>query len=139
MNQHEPIQLILFFDGVCHLCNGLVDFLIKRISSGQRAKVLKFAPLQGETAKKILSPEAIGELNTVVFYQNGHVFRKSQAILRCMSLLKFPYNLITVFRFIPRQISDLVYNLIAKNRYKWFGKSEVCRLPTAQERQHFLP
>jgi len=129
-------ERILFFDGVCNLCNGLIDFLIRH-EDLKKAKIL-FAPLQGSTANQLLGPEKAKALNTVIFYDQGMLSEKSNGVLNLFKYLPAPWSWLTCTRIVPRFIRDWVYDLVAKNRYQVFGKRALCRLPTAEERTHFL-
>jgi predicted DCC family thiol-disulfide oxidoreductase YuxK len=129
-------QPILFFDGVCNLCNGFVDFLIRH----DRARTLRYASLQGETAKRVLRPEQIERLESVVLYENGRNLEKSDAVLRSLELLGGPWRLAAAAMMggVPRSVRDGLYFMTAKNRYGIFGKRDRCRLPTPEERSLFL-
>lgn len=128
-------EFILFFDGVCGLCNTSVDWLLER----DRDHKLAFAPLQGETARRFLSKEDYENLETVIVWDRGKVYRRSEAIFRAVQLLSPTWNLIVAFlNFIPVQIRDIVYRAVAANRYPVFGKRDTCRLPTKEERTFFL-
>lgn len=122
---------ILFFDGVCNLCNGFVDFLIRRGAS------ISYAPLQGSTAAKLLPADKL-RLETVVLWENGKVSDKSDAAIRVISALPGFWKIFVLARIFPRFIRDGVYDLVASNRYSLFGKRESCRLPTPEERKLFL-
>ena len=124
---------IIFFDGVCNLCNGFVDFLVKR-DQGQ----FTFAPLQGETAARTLPLELRQDLKTVVLWSQGQTFEKSDAALMVLQQLGGIWGLMRVFWALPAPVRNLAYDLIAANRYRIFGKRESCRLPTPAERQRFL-
>lgn len=128
----EPI---IFFDGVCGLCNSFVDFIMKI----DRDRVLRFAPLQGETAKEILQTHYIEDLNTIVFLQNDKLLTKSDAVLEILRLVGGPWKATQVFQFFPRLLRDYCYEVVSRNRYTLFGKKETCRLPSPEERQLFLP
>lgn len=130
----KSIENILFFDGVCSLCNSAVDFFI----SNDKNKMLKYSPLQGITAKKLLEPQYINDLNTVVLYQNGKIYTKSEAIIRGLSSISLFYRPLIFSLILPVKLRDFIYDLIAKNRYKFFGKKDSCRLPTPEERELFL-
>lgn len=128
---------IVFFDGVCHLCNGFVDFAIQNETA---PKSLIFAPLQGHTAQKFLSSEQQKSLSTVLFYQDGKILQKSEAILDIAKHLKFPWPVLSAMaRVIPAQIRDRIYDWVAKNRYAWFGTRDSCRLPTPEEKNQLWP
>ena len=127
---------ILFFDGVCGLCNRTVDLLIRR----DRAGVLRFAPLQGETAARLLPEADVRGLASVVLVDEAGTYRRSDAIARVLRHLGGRYRFYgTALRMIPRPLRDLGYRFVAKIRYRVFGKKETCRLPTAAERGRFLP
>jgi len=131
MHQND---VILFFDGVCGLCNGLVDWLLPRDHHRQ----LKFATLQGATAKALLPPENIADLDTVVVWYRGKVLLRSDAILACLIQLGGLWRLLGIFKIIPAFIRDAIYDLIARNRYRWFGQRLTCRMPLPGERLRFL-
>jgi predicted DCC family thiol-disulfide oxidoreductase YuxK len=136
----KPVTLsenkqILFFDGVCGLCNRVVDFLMS-VSSGPE---LKFAPLQGSTAKKLLPPAYTETLDTLVYYRDGKLWTKADAVGRILEDLGGVWSTAIVMRILPGFISNLSYDLVATNRYKLFGKKDSCRMPTADERARFLP
>lgn len=117
-------QSILLFDGVCNLCNGAVRFVYKR----DKNKLFCYHSLQSEKAKQLLAEQAIREdMRTIVLFHEGKVFTKSTAALKVGQLLGFPYASLGIFYIVPRFIRDAVYEFIATNRYKWFGKrNEVC-------------
>lgn len=124
-------QSIVFFDGVCNLCNKAVDFLIRYDRTGK----LKFAPLQGTTANKVLTQV---NLESIVFYHEGEELKKLQAAFALLRFMDFPWRLFLVFRLLPTSLSDTIYDFIAKYRYQIFGKSSTCRLPTKEETARFL-
>lgn len=128
---------IVFFDGICGLCNGFVDFMIKN----DKKQVFKFCSLQSEFAKNKLAKHQFDseKLETVVLLSDNQLFIKSKAVLRIFKLLPFPYKILYYMCFwIPTVMSDFVYDWIAKNRYIIFGKKETCRLPNANETNRFL-
>ena len=125
---------VLFFDGVCNLCNGFVDFLIRC----QKTKKIYFSPLQGNTAKIILPEGKISNLDSVVYYRDGKVFEQSRAVLYVLSDTLFLGKVFLVFLIIPSPIRDFIYRKIANSRYHLFGRRTHCRLPTSEERALFL-
>ena len=127
---------ILFFDGHCNLCNNSVDFVITR----DKKRVFRFAPLQGETAKDVLGVVNIDleHPDSFVLSKDNEVYFRSTAALMVARQLGFPWSLTSLFLVVPPFIRDAVYNLIARNRYKWFGRKETCRLPSPEERSLFL-
>jgi predicted DCC family thiol-disulfide oxidoreductase YuxK len=129
-----PQKPIVFFDGVCHLCNGFVDWIVARDLD---QKIL-FAPLQGETAAKNLNQDQRQALESVLVLSQGKILSKSSAVL--LILEQIPgYGWTRAFQIVPCFLRDLIYNFVARNRYSWFGKSETCRLPTPEEKQVILP
>ncbi len=125
---------VLFFDGFCILCDGIVNFLMKRTA------VLKFSSLQGELAKGALPSELCEGLETVVFLHNGKILVKTECVIAVLFLMSWPYQLLAwFFRLVPLFIADRVYDHVAANRYRWFGKRQACRLPTPAERERLLP
>lgn len=130
-NEQPPI---VFFDGVCGLCNRFVDFLIRK----DRAEVLRFSPLQGETARQVLGAPGEASMNSVVLVEGDRVFVKSTAALRIFCRLGGVWSLLWIFRWVPVPVRDGVYEWIAKNRYRLFGKKDTCRIPSPEERARFL-
>lgn len=127
---------IVYFDGVCGLCNRLVDFLLRHDRSGE----LRFAPLQGETARATLPEADVRELSTIAFTADGHHWTESSAIVRILWRLGPFWKMAgTLLWLIPRPLRNLGYRLVARSRYRFFGKRETCRLPTAEERDRLLP
>lgn len=129
-------QAIIFFDGVCNLCNGFVQFVIRNDKKGN----FLFASLQSEEAKPYLAACGINaeELGTVVLYENGRCYVRSTAALRILKKLAGGWPLLFVAIIIPPFLRDAVYNFIAGNRYRWFGKQESCMLPTPELKARFL-
>lgn len=130
-----PESSIVFFDGVCSLCNGFVDFLIRQ----DREKRLTFASLQGETAAKLFDKQLTSELQSIIFWDRGKVYQESEAVLMILSRIGGIWSFLHFLRFIPKEIRDRVYRFISKNRYVLFGKRETCRVPSADERTRFQP
>lgn len=128
------MKQILFFDGVCNLCNGFIDFIMKR----DREDLFLYSPLQGKKAKSTLPAQKIDALNTVVLWSQGEIFEKSDAALLVLQQLGGIWWLSKALWIFPKPLRDLAYDLMAKNRYKIFGKKDSCRLPTKEERAKFL-
>lgn len=125
---------IVYFDGVCGLCNNFVNVLL----SEDRKQSLQFAPLQGVIAKENIDAENLEKLDTVMYQENGKIYTKSDAVIMALASLGGHWKLGIVFRIIPKFIRDFLYSYIARHRYKWFGKNEECRIPTAEERSSIL-
>ncbi len=124
---------VVFFDGHCHLCNRSVNWLLKRDKKNR----LKYAPLQGETAQKLI-PEESTKYDSLIFCSNDKVYIKSSGFIRIVLKLTWPWKFLSILWIIPYPIRDWGYDFVARKRYKWFGKSEHCRIPTSEERTHFL-
>jgi predicted DCC family thiol-disulfide oxidoreductase YuxK len=127
---------VIYFDGVCGLCNRLIDFVLPR----DTRHVFRFAPLQGETAHRRLSPSDVEGLPSVVLADKNGTFRESSAVVRILRLLGGPWKLAAgLLWLIPRPIRNVGYRFVARRRYRWFGKKETCRMPAPDEREYFLP
>lgn len=127
---------IILFDGVCRLCDGLVDFVMGRDAS-QR---FKFAPLQSSAGRELLRHHGLSldDLDTFVLIENGRAYTRSTAALRVLRHLPAPWPLAHVFFVVPLPIRDAVYGLIASNRHRMFGKRQTCRTPTPGEQKRFI-
>ncbi|WP_420458321.1 thiol-disulfide oxidoreductase DCC family protein [Neolewinella sp.] len=127
---------VLFFDGVCNLCNGAVQTVLKYDRRGQ----LKFASLQSELAAELLpqlgiDPEA---LKSLVLYENGTAYTRSEAALRTARLMGGSFATLYYLRLFPRSLRDWVYDLVGRNRYRWFGARAECMLPRPEWRARFV-
>ena len=127
---------IIFFDGVCNLCNNSVKFIIKR----DKHKRFLYASLQSDAARDILLQFKIknSNLDSIILLENGKFYQKSTAILKIAKQLNGLWKLNYGFLIIPKLMRDFIYDIIAKNRYKWFGKREFCMLPTGDMKLRFL-
>lgn len=129
---------IILFDGVCNYCSRWVDLIMRN----DKKDYFRFASLQSETAKKLIDRKRIPSQNfpdSVILIENGKIFFKSTAGLRIQRKLNFPFPLLYSLIIFPKFIRDAIYNFIANNRYKWFGKKEICRVPiTEEEKRKFL-
>jgi predicted DCC family thiol-disulfide oxidoreductase YuxK len=129
-------QLILF-DGVCNLCNSSIQYVIKHDKKDQ----FLFAPLQSEVGQKIINTYNIDieKTDSILLYSNEKgLFIKSTAALKVAKHLGFPRHLMSAFFVVPTFIRNWVYDFIAKNRYKWYGKQEACMIPTPELKSKFL-
>jgi len=126
---------VIFFDGVCNLCNASVQFAIEH----DRKNVFKFTALQGEYAKKILPQFSVdlNKIDSIVLVENKELYTKSTAALRIARRLSGLWPILYVFIIIPKFIRDWFYDFIAKNRYKWWGKQESCWVPTPDLQSKF--
>ncbi|TKD71425.1 thiol-disulfide oxidoreductase DCC family protein [Pseudalkalibacillus hwajinpoensis] len=125
---------VILFDGVCNLCNGLVKFMFKY----DKKAIFSFASLQSEVADKLLREARIIEApDSVIVIRDGEALVKSEAALYIVKRLGGIFNLLLIFHIIPRGVRDKLYDVIARRRYKWFGKQEACMIPTPEQRSRF--
>jgi predicted DCC family thiol-disulfide oxidoreductase YuxK len=131
-----PTKPIILFDGICNLCNGAVQFVIKHDPAG----IFVFASIQSNIGQKLLQTYQlpINNFNSFVLIQNNEAFTKSTAALKVSKQLKGAVKLLYGFIIVPAFIRNAVYNTIAKNRYKWFGKKEACMVPSPSLQSRFL-
>ena len=127
---------IVLFDGVCNLCNGFVNFLIDRDQHDR----FRFGSLQSENVKGLLLTfhYTTQEISTVVLIQDNALYTQSTAVLRICRLLPGAWPLLYGFIIIPRPLRDFIYNLVAKNRYRIFGRKDTCRIPTPALQSKFV-
>lgn len=128
---------IVFFDGVCNLCNATVDFIIKR----DKGHNLYFASLQSDFAKKFLSEHTtdFAALKTVYYYENGNLYHKSEAVFRLLKQLNPAYKFLgNLLLLLPSFLPNSIYNIIARIRYRLLGKRTTCRVPSQAEEKMFL-
>jgi predicted DCC family thiol-disulfide oxidoreductase YuxK len=132
-SQERPI---LLFDGVCNLCNGAVKFIIAQDPKGKYA----FASLQSAVGEALLRRHNLPtqHIDTVVLVEEGKVYTRSSAGLRVAKGLGGVWTLLYVFMVVPKPIRDAVYDFIARNRYRWFGRQESCMLPSPEIAERFL-
>jgi predicted DCC family thiol-disulfide oxidoreductase YuxK len=127
---------IILFDGVCNLCNGAVTYIIKR----DKKNLFKLAALQSEIGRELTSKFNIdtSKVDSIILIDGEKHYEKSSAALRIAKYLSGAYPLLFGFMVVPKFIRNAVYDYIAKNRYKWFGKKESCMIPTAELKSKFL-
>lgn len=132
----DAIERVILFDGVCNLCNSSVNFVIDRDIHHH----FKFASLQSDYGREQI--KRLGgnpaQLNSIVLIEEGHFYRKSTAALRVARKLSGGWPLLYAFIIVPSFLRDVVYDFIAKNRYRWFGKAEACRIPAPELSHRFL-
>jgi predicted DCC family thiol-disulfide oxidoreductase YuxK len=137
MNKIPDNKQLILFDGVCNLCNSSVLFVIKKDTENR----FLFAPLQSDIGQSIIEKYDIDTtiIDSILLYSKEKGLKtKSSAALHIAKHLGFPQNLLAVFFIIPTPIRNWVYNYIAKNRYKWYGKKEACMIPTPELKVKFL-
>lgn len=143
---------VILFDGTCNLCDGVVHFILDHERVRSRADTLQFAAVQSEAGSALLeratTPEQAkllrmgatgsGDPDSVVLIENGRLYTHSTAALRIARYLRAPWSWFAVLTLVPRFVRDGVYRWIARHRYRWFGKTEACRVPTPELRARFL-
>ena len=129
-------RLNILFDGVCNLCSGFVVFTIKRDPDAK----FKFASLQSNEGKNLQKEFGIDpdNIKTMVLVENDNYYIKSDAVLRIFKHLDGMWFILYYLIYIPRPIRNFVYDLVANNRYRWFGKKDVCMLPSPELKKRFL-
>ena len=129
---------VLLFDGVCNLCIGAVNFIIDQ----EALKHYKFASLQSQFAQRLLRKKNLSsahlEINTIYLFEDDQVFQKSAAVFRVAKSFSWNWRWIYFFSYLPATITDFFYDLIAKNRYFWFGRQEKCKIPSPELAERFL-
>lgn len=133
----RPVHPVLLFDGVCNLCNGAVQFVIKHDPKGN----IHFASLQSEAGQQLLASHHYHDtgMHSVVFIEGTQLFTKSDAVLHVGLQLGGVWGILSrTGLLLPRRVRDVLYDWIANNRYRWLGKAEQCLLPTREIRSRFL-
>jgi predicted DCC family thiol-disulfide oxidoreductase YuxK len=127
---------ILLFDGVCNFCNGAINFVIAHDPAAR----FRFASLQSDAGRALLRQHGLGELpiSTMVLIDGGKVHLDSEGVLRTAQRLGGAFALLVPFLLVPRPLRDFAYRAFARNRYRLFGRSEVCLVPTPELRARFL-
>ncbi len=134
-DKSAALEAIVFFDGICGFCNQSVNFLMARDTH----RTLKFAPLQGETARQRLPEVFCRDVNTLVFQRGGTTYVRSAAVVRILLTIGGIWSVAGMLLWlIPRPLRDLGYRVVARLRYRIFGKRDACRLPTAEDRGAML-
>ena len=134
--ENEAQKPIIFFDGVCGMCNAFVN-LILRVD---RRQTFLFAPLQGATAREMLPPLSDDAREwSMIYVDEAGVHDQSDASLEVYRRLGGFWRLVSLLRYVPRALRNPVYRVIARHRYHWFGKKDSCRVPSQDEQTRFLP
>lgn len=132
----ELAQSIIFFDGVCNLCNGFVQFVLKHETNSK----FQFCSLQSEFATQFFKQKQfdLTQIDSVIVYENEQIYVKSEAAFKVIETLKWPYKVLLIFKIFPKLLSNFIYDFIAKIRYKTFGKTNQCWVIREQYKQRFL-
>ena len=123
----QPDSHIVVFDGMCNLCSAVVDFITAR----DPRNAFGFVPMQSPRGQQLLEAQgvSIDQVDTFLLMVNGDALVRSDAAIAIAAELRRPWNLLATLRLVPRPVRDRVYSLVAKNRYRWFGKRTRCKLP----------
>lgn len=127
---------VILFDGVCNLCSGFVQWLIRR--DGQA--LFRYASLQSEVGQQLLRAYSLdaAALSTVVMVHRGRAYTHSDVPLEIARLLGGPWAALYAFKLVPQRLRNAMYNFVARNRYRWFGRQESCMMPTPELKERFL-
>jgi len=128
---------IILFDGVCNLCDSTVQFLIKRDTKD----IFRFVAIQSDLGQEIIRHIGIdtSQTDSIILYEPGNAYYyKAEAALKIGKELGGLYSLLTLFTYLPKGLSNIVYDYVARNRYKWYGKKDACMIPTPQMKAKFL-
>lgn len=137
MPHYDPSRdHLLLFDGICHLCDASVRFIVKRDPQGK----IKFAPIQSALGSQLYSQHGLDPAapNAMLFLTPRGAFKASDAALEIARTLGGPWKLALVFKSLPHALRDAAYDFIARNRYRWFGKDESCMMPTPELKTRML-
>ena len=127
-------KAVILFDGVCNFCNSSINLVIRN----DKKAYFQFAPLQGEIAQQLVGNRILPTPESVILLEDGKIYEKSTAALRIAKKLDGLWPIVYVLSIIPKLIRDPIYDLIARNRYNWFGKKESCMNPGPDIRNRFL-
>ena len=132
----KEFNKILLFDGVCNLCKGTVQFVLKNDKKGDSM----FTSLQSDVGQKILKENHFNttEFSSIMYYRNGKLLLKSTAVLNLVRDMGGFWSFLFPLIYIPEIIRDLIYDWVAKNRYRWFGKTESCMIPLPEYKERFI-
>lgn len=126
---------ILLFDGVCNLCNSSVNFILKY----DRDRIFRFASLQSEKGKTLCKTHQIPEeTDSVLLIWKNQVYMESDAFIEISRRLPYPFRMGVAIKILPASLRNRIYRFIAKNRFRWFGKRQSCRVATPAEKKYFI-
>ena len=128
------MQKVVLFDGVCNLCNTAVQWLIRH----DKNQIFKYASLQSNYAAEHLKDSKYQSIDSIILLDDDGVYSKSSAVLRILKHLRLPYSLLWVFIIVPPFVRNFVYDVVARNRYKWFGKRATCMMPNDELKARFF-
>ncbi|HSD73263.1 MAG TPA: thiol-disulfide oxidoreductase DCC family protein [Steroidobacteraceae bacterium] len=132
----SPPRPVLLFDGVCKLCTGSVAFVLRH----EGDQDLRFAPLQSPAGVRLMQEFSIdpNQMKTFVVIADGKAYVRSDAAIRVARFLRGAWKLLSMLKIIPRPMRDYAYDVVARNRYRWFGRHDACIVPTPELRKRFI-
>jgi predicted DCC family thiol-disulfide oxidoreductase YuxK len=132
----EVMRALVIFDGVCNLCVGSVKFILNHEIEPE----LRFVPIQSGTGTRMVRELGFDptDAKTFVLVQNGIAYTRSEAAIRVARFLRWPWRALVVIRVIPRPVRDWAYDRVATHRYRWFGRTDSCILPTPELKRRFV-
>ena len=127
---------LILFDGVCNLCNAWVRFVVRRDPAG----VFRFAAQQSPVGRAMIEDRMknAAQLSSVILIEDNSIYTESDAVLQILARLGLPWSWIALLRIIPRPARDACYRFIVRHRYQWFGRTEICQIPSADVRSRFV-
>jgi len=127
---------LILFDGVCNLCNAWVRFVVRRDPAG----IFRFVAQQSPIGQAIIEEHLSGasQLSSVILIEDNSIYTESDAVLQILARLSPPWSWIALLRILPRRIRDACYRFVVRHRYQWFGRTEVCQIPSADIRSRFV-
>lgn len=128
---------IILFDGVCNLCDNTVQFIIKH----DKKDIFRFVAIQSEIGQQIVKYLGIdtSKTDSIILYEPGYAYYyKAEAAMMIAGNLSGPASLLGAFTFLPKGLSNTIYDYVARNRYKWYGKKDACMIPTPELKAKFL-
>ncbi len=134
MNKVDLPEHLLLFDGVCNLCNASVRFVIRH----DRRQLFRFASLQSDYGRRVLGMQGKDPGDSVVYFEGGQMYTQSTAVLRIARRLRFPLNILYGLLLVPPFVRNPIYRLIARKRYRWFGRRDQCMVPDPSIAKRFL-
>ncbi|MFD2784405.1 thiol-disulfide oxidoreductase DCC family protein [Hymenobacter rubripertinctus] len=129
---------VIFFDGVCNLCDGFVHFVIDRDPAERFTFVSFQSAAAGQLLAKHARPLPVAGPSTIYLLRDGHFFQRSEAVLLIMQRLDAGWRYVALLRYLPRPLRDWAYEIVARNRYRILGREQACRIPTPALRSRFL-
>lgn len=135
---YVKIMNILYFDGVCGLCNGFVDFILRLSMQNNVQPRFYLSPLQSEKAKNHIPSQYISKMDSLIYFKNGKFYTYSDAVIEVLYDVSKIFFWIKIAYLVPGKIRNKIYLWVSRHRYAWFGKKEICRIPSQKEKEFFI-